>query len=74
MEIFQFAGLIAAACVTNIYVPTPSEYSSTRDAYLGFAIVGFIISLVIFILSALNILGAGVARKVPWDLIVCSTL
>ena len=68
--IFQFAGLISAACVTYIYAPTPVDYASVRDAYLGFSIVGFILSLVIFILYTLNVLTVGAARKVPWALIV----
>lgn len=62
--------MIAAAGATNLYNIFPDEYIITRDTYLGFTIIGLIISILIIVLYSLNIINVGFARKIPWSLIV----
>lgn len=72
-KLFQTAGWIAIAAVPKIYnaqIFLPPEFAATRDAYLFFSIVGFLLSIFIFLLFFLNIVSLGYLNKLPWAAIV----
>lgn len=48
----------------------PSEFSSTRDAYLFFSITGAILAFLFFIVFLFNMTEATPLKKLPIELIV----
>ena len=48
----------------------PSEFSSTRDAYLFFSITGTILAVLLFIVYLFNMTEATPLKKLPIELVV----
>lgn len=45
-------------------------YSSNRDAFLAFAIIGFVLSIIIFVFNIFNLVEIQAISNIPWILIV----
>ncbi|CAF0889729.1 unnamed protein product [Brachionus calyciflorus] len=70
--LFQLAGFVSAASVAKylsgrIYLP--SDMNATRDAYLLFSIIGFFVSIVIYVICLFNLTKLKFLMKIQFNLI-----
>lgn len=47
-----------------------SFFSANRDAFLAFAIIGFVLSIIIFVFNIFNLVEIQAISTVPWIIIV----
>lgn len=70
--LFQFCAWVSAAAVSKGET-LPGEIAATRSAYLFFSIVGWLLAIILFLVSAFNVISLGFFNTLPWALITMAT-